>query len=77
MSNVKLTGMQRAVASLYFEQGLYQHEVADALHISRQAVTMRIARLRRRFAAAGVTPPPRPGSGLRTVPLYSLSSFAA
>jgi hypothetical protein len=75
MTGVKLTGMQRVVASLYFEQGLRQHEIGARLRMKRQAIAMRIQRIRRRYTRAGLTPPGRPGVSLRSIVPQSLSGF--
>ena len=61
-----MTGMQRAVFRMYFCFGMKQEEIAQALGVCRPAVTMRVARIKERYRAAGHEPPSAPGRDMVT-----------
>jgi hypothetical protein len=65
----------RRIHTLFYEEGMVQVQVARRMRVSQQAVSKRIATIRRRYIRAGLTPPPNPGTGLRTVRCVGLPSY--
>lgn len=65
----------RRIHTLFYDQGLRQVDVARKLRVTQPAVSQRIRTIRRRYIRAGLTPPPNPGTGLRTVRCVGLPSY--
>jgi hypothetical protein len=68
-----LTRRQQRVYELYFGRGLTQAQVARETRRKQPAVSRVVGRIRSAFRVAGITPPPRPGTGLQLVPTLSTS----
>lgn len=75
MAPVKLTTMQLAAWSLVYVQGMGHAEAAATLRVDRSAIKFRLIRARRRYVAAGLTPPGRAGADRRPVQCGTLSGY--